>query len=239
MHKRGTIEMPMPIDTNRLIVSIEASSIVTLIFTPPPSKCFTRPLARGRAYAVKNEGFVLKVFHLHCATRCKRVRGIDDQRHLISMNRDDLEPRILDRQGNDSEIKRSFDHPLGDLTSDGAMDVDLNLRIGLLERGQNLGQHVKASGLVCSKPQLPATQSTQFSEREHRLFSQPQQSPRVVGQQLPACREPDALAHSVKQPLAQLVLELFDRRAYSWLSASKPFAGARKTLLLRDCEEHF
>ena len=95
---------------------------------------------------------------------------IDDQRHLISMNRDHFEPRILDRQGNDSEIKRSFDHPLGDLTSDGAMDVDLNLRIGLLERGQNLGQHVKASGLVCSKPQLPATQSAQFSRRKHRLF---------------------------------------------------------------------
>src|SRR5262249_47919457 len=98
---------------------------------------------------MEDERFVLQVFHLHRVSRRKCVRWSYDQRQFVSMNRNDLKPRVPDRECNDSEIQRTFDDSLRYLPSDRAMYVDLNLRVSPLERCQHFGQHVKTRGLVC------------------------------------------------------------------------------------------
>src|SRR6185369_592849 len=108
---------------------------------------------------MKYERLVFEIRHLHRTLRRKRVRRCDYQGHLVAMNRDCLEMRVLDRESDDSEIKRSVHHSLCDRAGDRSLNVDLDLRISLFERGEHFGQDVQTRRLVRSEPEFAASQA--------------------------------------------------------------------------------
>src|SRR5439155_26166391 len=89
----------------------------------------------------------------------------DDDHKFVTVDQNHRQARIADRHGNHSEVDRVVDYRIQNLGVVGALYVDCNVRILLLELGKNLGKDVQARAFVGPYDDLSSRHALSFGDR--------------------------------------------------------------------------
>src|SRR6516162_6624256 len=147
------------------------------------------------------------------------------------------QPRGSYRHGDDADIDQTVLQPFENLVAEVAIDADLHIGVAPPIFAESLRQHIEACRFIRAD-RKNATRSLQLiSHRSQRFAAQSQQAVGVLEQNVTGGRQSNALAGTVKQPGAVLLLKLADLRAYSRLRAIDLFACTREVALLHHFEK--
>ena len=155
------------------------------------------------------------------------------------MDQDDGQSWIGDRHGHEAEVDRVIDDRVENLAVVGAGDVDRNVRVLLLELGEDLREDVQAGAFIGAYDDLAAGHAFGFGDRGQDGLAGFKNFFSIFLEQLAGGGDGDFAAGTVEQLGADFFLQGADLGGDGRLCAKALLRRAGERAVARDLEKRF
>src|SRR5207253_9540241 len=133
--------------------------------------------------------------------------GRNDNHKLVAVDQNHRQARIADRHGDHAEVDGVVDYRIQNLGVVGALYIDGNIRILLLELGEDFGKDVQASSFVGANDDLAARYALSFGDGGQDGFAGVQSFLSIFLEELAGGGDGNFAAGTVQYPGSNLFLE--------------------------------
>src|SRR5882724_11678465 len=143
----------------------------------------------------------------------------DDDHKFVTVDQNHRQARIADRHGNYSEIDGVIDHRIQNFGIVGALYIDGDIGILLLELGEDLGKNVQTRSFVGADDDFPSRYALSFGNGGEDRFAGVQSFLSIFLEELTSGGNGNFAAGTVEYPGSNFLLQRADLRRDGRLGA--------------------